>query len=138
VIMAQFKTKLESYALKVSHHGSRYASSKEFLDLVKPKVAIISVGLNNNFAHPHKEALDRLREVGAKIFLTTSGTQTLNIPAPKKGIAPVLDGPTLYTTGETLPPAFESIIYTPEILFPPSAGSGVLEQLKAAAAEVNN
>ncbi len=56
--------------LKVSHHGSRFSSSKEFLDMVSPKMAIISAGVNNSYGHPHKETLERLSNVGAKVYLT--------------------------------------------------------------------
>jgi competence protein ComEC len=51
---------LSSNVLKVAHHGSKYASSNEFLDKVAPKDAVISVGKNNRYGHPSAEALDRL------------------------------------------------------------------------------
>ncbi|PIU03318.1 hypothetical protein COT44_03785 [Candidatus Shapirobacteria bacterium CG08_land_8_20_14_0_20_39_18] len=56
--------------LKVAHHGSKYSSSQEFLDLIRPKLAIISVGANNNYGHPTSEVLDRLKTIGAKILRT--------------------------------------------------------------------
>jgi competence protein ComEC len=43
--------------LKAGHHCSRTASSREFLEVVSPKVAICSCGKGNDFGHPHKEAL---------------------------------------------------------------------------------
>ncbi len=46
--------------LKVAHHGSKYATSNEFLDKVKPTEAIISVGKNNSYGHPNPETLQRL------------------------------------------------------------------------------
>ena len=46
--------------LKVGHHGSKTSSSKEFIDTINPKYALISVGINNKFKHPHQEALDNL------------------------------------------------------------------------------
>ncbi len=56
--------------LKVGHHGSKYASSQEFLAVIKPKIAVISVGKNNRYGHPTSEALARLEQVGARIRRT--------------------------------------------------------------------
>ncbi len=56
--------------LKVGHHGSKYASSEEFLQYVRPKEAVISVGQGNRYGHPTKEALERLEQVGAQIRRT--------------------------------------------------------------------
>lgn len=55
--------------LKVSHHGSRAATSEELLEVIKPKTAIISVG-KNNYGHPSKEVLDRLGKRGIEIRRT--------------------------------------------------------------------
>ncbi len=55
--------------LKVSHHGSRNGTGQELLEILKPSVAIISVG-KNNYGHPAKEVLDRLKEKGVKIKRT--------------------------------------------------------------------
>lgn len=63
------KNSLNSQVLKVSHHGSKYASSDEFLAAVKPADAIISVG-KNSYGHPNQETLDRLIKKGIKIFRT--------------------------------------------------------------------
>ena len=46
--------------LKVGHHGSKTSSSKEFIDEIKPKYSIISVGKNNRYGHPNKEVLKTL------------------------------------------------------------------------------
>lgn len=56
--------------LKVGHHGSKTSSSVEFLKRVNPKFAVISVGADNSFGHPHSDTLKNLTEVGAKIFRT--------------------------------------------------------------------
>ena len=54
--------------LKVGHHGSKTSSSKEFIDIIKPKYALISVGEDNKFKHPNKEALENLKN--SKIYRT--------------------------------------------------------------------
>lgn len=46
--------------LKVGHHGSNTSSNKEFIDNIKPKNCIISVGKNNHFGHPTNEVIDTL------------------------------------------------------------------------------
>lgn len=56
--------------LKVGHHGSKYASSLEFLEKVKPEIAVISVGEKNNYGHPTKETLERLENVEAQVKRT--------------------------------------------------------------------
>ena len=52
--------------LKVGHHGSKGASSEEFLSYVKPENALISCGAGNSYGHPHMETLQRLSGIGAK------------------------------------------------------------------------
>jgi len=54
--------------LKVGHHGSKTSSSTEFINEINPKYSIISVGKNNRYGHPNKEALDNLKN--SKIYRT--------------------------------------------------------------------
>lgn len=56
--------------LKVGHHGSNTSSSKNFLDQIKPEVALISVGQGNTYGHPTQATLKRLSNIGAKIYRT--------------------------------------------------------------------
>jgi competence protein ComEC len=56
--------------LKVGHHGSKYASGLEYLQQLRPELAIISVGAKNRYGHPTSEAMERLEKVGAKIRRT--------------------------------------------------------------------
>ena len=51
--------------LKVPHHGSKYGMTKEWLETVWPKLAIISVGKRNSYGHPTPEALKLLRDLPA-------------------------------------------------------------------------
>ena len=48
--------------LKVPHHGSKNGLTKEFLDLINPRVAVISVGAKNHYGHPSPEVIDMLRK----------------------------------------------------------------------------
>jgi len=56
--------------LKVGHHGSKTSSSNEFIERLKPKIAVISVGENNRYHHPSKEVLSTLNENKVKVFRT--------------------------------------------------------------------
>lgn len=60
----------ETDILKVSHHGSKTASTESFLQALTPDTAVISCGANNLYGHPHKEVLERLSACGAEIFRT--------------------------------------------------------------------
>lgn len=55
--------------LKVAHHGSKYSSSKLFLDNINPTFSVIETG-DNSYGHPHQETLDRLKEIGSKVLRT--------------------------------------------------------------------
>jgi competence protein ComEC len=70
---------VESTILKVGHHGSRTATSPDFLRAVNPEVAVISVGKDNNYGHPHQETLDKLAAEGVKVYRTdVNGTITIS------------------------------------------------------------
>ena len=56
--------------LKAAHHGSKNSSSEEFLRQVKPAYAFISAGRENLYGHPHQETIERLTDVGSKIYST--------------------------------------------------------------------
>lgn len=64
--------------LKVAHHGSRHSTTNAFLSVVKPKIALISLGVGNRYGHPGDETLARLGAVGAEIYRTDlMGTLTV-------------------------------------------------------------
>ena len=74
-------------ALKVSHHGSKYSTSENFLKAIDVKVALISAGENNAYGHPHEETIERLTEEGATIYETSNnGAITITSNGDKMGI----------------------------------------------------
>jgi competence protein ComEC len=100
---------LESQVLKVAHHGSRYATSAEFLEAVNPTYAIISAGLGNPYGHPHAETVQRLLAKGITVYATyASGTIVMGT-----------DGQTVYVYGNPTPiPEFSQNIilcFTPAL-----------------------
>ena len=93
--MVQNKIKLSADVLKVNHHGSRYSNTEKFLKAVNPKYAVIMVGKDNSYGHPHKEALARLKKTKAKLFRTdlqgtiilTSDGKTIQFQTEKTGVS---------------------------------------------------
>lgn len=78
-MISQEADELRGQILKVAHHGSNYATSDDFLQRLKPEVAIISSGEANLvnqpskrfFGHPEKKLLDRLKKAGvAQLYRT--------------------------------------------------------------------
>lgn len=61
---------LKSDILKVAHHGSKSSSIQEFLDLVKPKIALIGVGEDNKYGHPDNNTIRKLENINCKIYRT--------------------------------------------------------------------
>lgn len=61
---------LRADVLKVGHQGSKTSSSPEFIALVDPTYAIIPVGANNKFGHPHPQTIETLDKANAKILRT--------------------------------------------------------------------
>ena len=70
--------------LKVGHHGSKFSSTKEFLDAVAPRAAAIGVGKNNTYRHPAAETLGRLEELSIRNVLRTDQHGTISI-IPENG-----------------------------------------------------
>ncbi|MDQ3686357.1 MAG: MBL fold metallo-hydrolase [Acidobacteriota bacterium] len=79
---------LTADVLKVGHHGSKYATSDEFIRRGKFKAAIISASVDNRYGHPSQEVLDRLRAAGIQLYrtdlqgeisITTRGDDTYDI-----------------------------------------------------------
>lgn len=56
--------------LKVAHHGSRNGSFDENINIIKPKIAVVSLSKDNKYGFPHKDAMDALQKIGADIYRT--------------------------------------------------------------------
>ncbi|MFS0595943.1 DNA internalization-related competence protein ComEC/Rec2 [Peribacillus frigoritolerans] len=61
---------LQADILKVGHHGSKTSSSAPFLEQLQPKAALISVGKDNRYGHPHGDVIGNLEGNGIKVFRT--------------------------------------------------------------------
>lgn len=56
--------------IKLGHHGSSTSSTPAFIEAVNPQIAIISCGIENEYGHPHQEALQTLETFGIKPIRT--------------------------------------------------------------------
>ncbi len=66
--------------LKVAHHGSKYSTPREFLEMTDPVIAVISAGKDNRYGHPHEELIERLEKQGGRIYRTAkSGAVTMQV-----------------------------------------------------------
>lgn len=69
-LLLQSCVQLSSDLLKVGHHGSTNANDQGFLRAVAPFYAVISVGADNTYGHPHYRTIYYLEQLNAKIFRT--------------------------------------------------------------------
>lgn len=67
--MVKAKQTLQADVLKVGHHGAKTSSNKNFLDVVKPKFGVISVG-KNSYGHPSTEVINRFKPYKTTIYRT--------------------------------------------------------------------
>jgi competence protein ComEC len=72
------RAELNSTVLKVAHHGSDTSTTPEFLAVVAPQIAVISVGADNKFGHPNREVVNRLeKKPGAENIYRTDWHGTI-------------------------------------------------------------
>lgn len=61
---------VQSTVLKVGHHGSDTSTSYRFLYEVQPKYAVLSVGEDNSYGHPHEAVMSRLQDAEVMVYRT--------------------------------------------------------------------
>ncbi|HKG98910.1 MAG TPA: DNA internalization-related competence protein ComEC/Rec2, partial [Pyrinomonadaceae bacterium] len=76
---------LQADVVKVPHHGSKTSSTNSFVFATHPTFAIISVGRQSMFGHPHKEVVDRWQANGATV-LTTGNCGTITVVTDGKDL----------------------------------------------------
>jgi competence protein ComEC len=69
-LLARYGDSLHADVLKVGHHGSSTSSSGPFLDAVRPRIALVSVGLGNMYGHPSAAVMETLAARGAQVLRT--------------------------------------------------------------------
>lgn len=67
-MLERFNVEAEIY--KAAHHGSNTGNSLNFLNEVSPDATVLSYGKDNSYGHPHQEVVQRLQQVGSKIYST--------------------------------------------------------------------
>ncbi|HEY2377208.1 MAG TPA: DNA internalization-related competence protein ComEC/Rec2 [Gemmatimonadaceae bacterium] len=69
-LVARYGDSLHADVLKVGHHGSSTSSSGPFLDAVRPRIALVSVGAGNSYGHPSAAVMATLAARGAQVLRT--------------------------------------------------------------------
>ncbi|MBC8589794.1 ComEC/Rec2 family competence protein [Wansuia hejianensis] len=65
-----YGSKLKADVLKLGHHGSTTSTTKDFFRLVDPDIAVITVGKDNGYGHPHKKIIDMLKKNDTALYRT--------------------------------------------------------------------
>ncbi len=78
-MVASYGKKLKCQVLKAGHHGSKTSSTAEFLKMVQPESVVMSLGVNNQYGHPHEALLNRLQKQGVKNIYRTDANGTITI-----------------------------------------------------------
>ena len=78
-MVASYGKKLKCQVRKAGHHGSKTSSTAEFLKLVQPESVVMSLGVNNQYGHPHEALLNRLQKQGIKNIYRTDANGTITI-----------------------------------------------------------
>ncbi len=85
--MAENNSDISATVLKLNHHGSSTSSSQQFLDAVNPQYAIISLGSDNSYGHPHKEVMERIEKMNIPVYRTdTMGNIVISTDGEKLSI----------------------------------------------------
>lgn len=92
---------LKANVLHVGHHGSSTSSSEAFLRKVQPEIAVYSAGVGNSYGHPHREIVERYRQLGIPLYGTDAyGTirvktdgRTFEVSSQRGGIAFAVGAP---------------------------------------------
>ncbi|ASD63023.1 ComEC/Rec2 family competence protein [Bdellovibrio bacteriovorus] len=78
-IIKEFGNSLASQMMTAPHHGSKNGSSKELLSAVSPYKIIVSAGVNNQYGHPHKEAVELFNQHSKIWYQTNTGSDGQSI-----------------------------------------------------------
>jgi competence protein ComEC len=81
-LVQRYKNDLQADILVVPHHGSIYSSTESFIDTVKPKIALFSMGYRNRFGHPHPDIVQRYRRRNISMWDTVqTGAMSFRLTA---------------------------------------------------------
>ncbi|MFC1580858.1 DNA internalization-related competence protein ComEC/Rec2 [Thermodesulfobacteriota bacterium] len=93
MVVSRAGSSLGSDVLVAPHHGSRGSCTKAFLEKIRPRVVIISCGKGNTFGFPHRETIQRIKEVkGRVIRIDRAGAIDLTISPKGLDISSFLGG----------------------------------------------
>lgn len=68
ILASPLRKKLRADVLKLGHHGSSTSITQEWLDAVKPHIAVALLGADNEYGHPHKETVEKLAKADIPLY----------------------------------------------------------------------
>ncbi len=83
-LVNQYGPRLASDYLVVAHHGSNTSSTSGFLEVVRPKFALVPAGYRNRYGFPRPEVVERLERIGTRIYNTADSGAILIAPDPEQ------------------------------------------------------
>ena len=112
---------VDADVFKVGHHGSSSSSSAAFLRNVDPEVAVISLGKDNEYGHPHRETMDRLAAAGPLVLRTDrDGTVRVMSDGVTYSVATEKDTATIWSRPGTTQ---ATLVATHSPVTPPTTGT---------------
>lgn len=78
--------------LHVNHHGGNNGSDSDFLEKIRPTIAVISLGNDNNYHHPHSDTLNRLEQAMVYRIIQTSWGATEDVSAAVRRVQAIYQG----------------------------------------------
>ncbi len=103
-LLARDRGRLQADVLLAPHHGSGTSSTPEFLDAVRPQLALFQVGYRNRYHHPKREVVERYTARGIRVLRSDStGALVLDLDGRRTLLAQACETPRYWSSQRCIP-----------------------------------